>query len=192
MVNKISTNVADYFLENNIIQEKEIEIYMYGLKLIISSFLGISIILFIGIMLGRFTESIVFLFCFITLRQYSGGYHADSYFKCNLYFITTFLITEASVIFTQENYIDFLSVGMFCTSLVILLIFAPVDNKNKRLSQSQKLKNKKISLIIFAVLLAVAILLKTTVDNYYYNIVATVFSVTALMIIQILEEENGK
>lgn len=192
MVNKISENVADYFLQNNIIHDNETEVYIYGLELIISSFLGISIILFIGIILRKCIDSIIFLFCFITLRQYSGGYHAGSYFRCNLYFITTFLITEAAVIFIHASYKEFLSIGLLCTSLVILLKFAPVDNKNKRLNNLQKYKNKKIALIIYVVLLAGAILLKITVDNYYYNISVTVFSVTALMIIQILKGEKNQ
>lgn len=192
MVNKVSANVADFFLKNNIIHEKDTDLYIYGIHLIISSFLGISSILYCSIMIKKFMDSIIFLFCFITLRLYSGGYHADSYFKCNLFFISTFLITEMAVIFTHANCKDFLSVGMFCTSFMILLKYAPMDNKNKRLSKLQKSRNKKISLIIFASLVVVSTLLKITVHNYYYNIAVTVFSVTALMIIKILKEEKKK
>ncbi len=90
MINKISKNVAVFFIKNNLVQEDEIDIYIYGLQLIISSILGISIILFFGIISERLTDSLIFLFCFIILRQYSGGYHANSYLKCNLYFITIF------------------------------------------------------------------------------------------------------
>lgn len=188
MVNKISASVADYFLKNNLIQEKETDIYIYGLQLIISSILGILVILFCGIMLKKIIDSIIFLFCFITLRRYSGGYHADSYLKCNLCFISTFLVTEAVIIFTQVNYENFLSVGMFCTSLIILLKFAPVDNKNKRLSKSQKSKNKRISLVTFMILIVTAVLLKINGKNCYYNIAVTVFCVASLMIIQIIKE----
>ena len=190
MIDKLSESAAVYFLKNDIIEEKDTDVYIYGLKLIISSLLGVSIILFSGIILERFMDSIIFLICFMLLRQYSGGYHANSYFKCNLYFISIFLMTECAVIFTPENFRGVLSFVMFCTSFIILLKFAPVDNKYKRLSNPHKKKNKRVSIIIFEVFLAVALLLKITIGNYYYNIAATISSVALLIIIQILKEEN--
>jgi len=188
MINKISKNVAVFFIKNNLIQVDEIDIYIYGLQLIISSILGISIILFLGIISERLTDSLIFLFCFIILRQYSGGYHANSYLKCNLYFITIFLLTEAAVIYTQAKYKDVLTVGLICISFVIILRFAPIDNINKKLSNSQKLKNKKITLIIFVILITISIFMKVNDVNYYYNIAVTILSVTALMIIQKIKE----
>ena len=91
MVNKLSKNVAVFFMENDLIQKDEIDIYIYGLQLIISSIIGISIILVAGIIFERFKDSLIFLFIFIIMRQYSGGYHADSYLKCNLFFISIFV-----------------------------------------------------------------------------------------------------
>ncbi|WP_313346261.1 accessory gene regulator B family protein [Sedimentibacter sp.] len=190
MINKISKNVAVFFIKNNLIQVDEIDIYIYGLQLIISSILGISIILFFGIISDHLTDSLIFLFCFIILRQYSGGYHANSYLKCNLYFISIFLLTEAAVIYTQAKYKDVLTVGLICISFVIILRFAPIDNINKKLSNSQKLKNKKITLIIFVILITISIFMKVNDVNYYYNIAVTILSVTALMIIQKLKERK--
>lgn len=190
MINKISKNVAVFFIKNNLIQVDEIDIYIYGLQLIISSILGISIILFLGIISERLTDSLIFLFCFIILRQYSGGYHANSYLKCNLYFISIFLLTEAAVIYTQAKYKDVLTVGLICISFVIILRFAPIDNINKKLSNSQKLKNKKITLIIFVILITISIFMKVNDVNYYYNIAVTILSVTALIIIQKLKERK--
>jgi len=60
MINKISKNAAVFFIKNNLIQEDEIDIYIYGLQLIISSILGISIILFLGIISERLTDSLIF------------------------------------------------------------------------------------------------------------------------------------
>ena len=190
MINKISKNVAVFFIKNNLIQVDEIDIYIYGLQLIISSILGISIILFFGIISERLTDSLIFLFCFIILRQYSGGYHANSYLKCNSYFISIFLLTEAAVIYTQAKYMDALTVGLICISFVIILRFAPIDNINKKLSNLQKLKNKKITLIIFIILITISIFMKANDVNYYYNIAVTILSVTALMIIQKIKEKK--
>ena len=65
MVNKLSKNAAVFFIENDLIQEDEIDIYIYGLQLIISSIIAISIILIVGIIFERFKDSLIFLFLFI-------------------------------------------------------------------------------------------------------------------------------
>ena len=125
------------------------------------------------------------------MRQYSGGYHADSYLKCNLFFISIFLLTEAMVIYTKPDYINILSVLFICTSFAIILKLAPIDNVNKKLDESQKKKNKKITLIIFTLLIITSVLMKINNVNHYYNIAVTIFSVAALMIIQNVKEKNN-
>lgn len=192
MINKISINIADYFFENKMIERNDKDLYIYGLQLIISSLIGIAAILCIGIILNKFIDSIIFLLCFIILRNYCGGYHANSYLKCNLYFIGIFIITELIIMFTPKILIEPISVVIFCTSLYILVKYAPVDNVNKKLSKIQKDKNRVIALMNFTVLVVIAGTLKFIDIYYYYNIIVTIFSTTALMTIQIKRRGNSK
>jgi len=71
-----------------------------------------------------------------------------------------------------------------------MLRLAPIDNINKKLSNSQKLKNKKITIIIFIILITISIFMKVNDVNYYYNIAVAILSVTALMIIQKIKERK--
>lgn len=190
MINKISIKIADYFFENKFIEKNDIEIYVYGLHLIISSVIGIIIILLIGLLIGKFIDSVIFLLCFIILRNYSGGYHANSYLRCNLYFTGVFLITDLIVNLTPTRLIDSMSIIFICTSFCILFIYAPIDNENKKLDKLQKAKNRKISLIVFSILTVIAVLAKINDIYYYYNIIVTIFYVAILMIIQIIKERN--
>lgn len=192
MINKISNNIADYFFENKMIERNDKDLYIYGLQLIISSLIGIATILCICIILNKFIDSIIFLLCFIILRNYCGGYHANSYLKCNLYFIGIFIITELIIMFTPIILIEPISVVIFCTSLYILVKYAPVDNVNKKLSKIQKDKSRVIALMNFTVLVVIAGILKFIGIYYFYNIIVTIFSTTALMIIQIKRKGNNK
>ncbi len=190
MINKVSIIIADYFFENKLIEKKDIEIYVYGLHLIISSIIGIIIILLIGLLIGRFIDSVIFLVCFILLRNYSGGYHANSYLRCNLYFTGVFLITDLVINFTPAGLIDSMSVIFVCTSFCILFIYAPMDNENKKLDKMQKVKNRKLTLIIFFILTVIAVSSKINDIYYHYNIIVTIFFVAILMVIQIIKERN--
>ena len=63
----------------------EVEYYRYGIEVALSSLLNLAIIIIIGIISMHIIESLIFLIVFIFVRQVTGGYHADTYFKCNLY-----------------------------------------------------------------------------------------------------------
>ena len=58
-------------------EEKE-EIIRYGLDKIKNSCMMSAVTLLMGYAFHVFLQSIVFLICFIALRKYAGGYHADT------------------------------------------------------------------------------------------------------------------
>ena len=57
-------------------EEKE-EIIRYGLDRIKSICTMTFVTLLMGCIFQMFFQSIIFLVCFIVLRKYAGGYHAD-------------------------------------------------------------------------------------------------------------------
>lgn len=73
-------------------KEKE-EIIRYGLDRIKSTCTMTLVTLLMGCIFQVFFRSIVFLVCFIVLRKYAGGYHADTQNRC--YVISTAIIAVA-------------------------------------------------------------------------------------------------
>lgn len=65
-----------YWFNNGIIEIDDFEIYRYGFETLIYFIVNISVALLIGIIFDRFIHTIVFLSCYCTLRQFTGGYHA--------------------------------------------------------------------------------------------------------------------
>ncbi|MCM1228262.1 MAG: accessory gene regulator B family protein [Clostridium sp.] len=88
MIKKLTNHVLEYLISSNVIEndDESKDYYQYGIEITISSLLNIVLIVAIGIVSGNILESILFLSCFVPLRQFTGGFHAKTYFLCNLSF----------------------------------------------------------------------------------------------------------
>ena len=91
MITKLSRIIADFFIRQKIVPDEHREIYEYGFELSISSVIGIILVLAIGLISGKFWESIVFyiVFCFTIL--FTGGFHAPNHLLCKLTFSSILL-----------------------------------------------------------------------------------------------------
>ncbi len=141
MIAEISEKISSFILSNSDNSNKELKsIYKYGIEIFISSLLNIFLIFIIGFVTDTLIQSLWFLICFIPLRQFTGGWHANTYFKCNLIFcISYILIILFSFLFSHiENaYLIFI---LLLTGLLPVIILSPVENKNKKIKNRKKLK----------------------------------------------------
>lgn len=123
-----------FLCRKNIIHSDELDVYQYGFEIVISTILGFLLTVIIGIVLHMFVLSLLYYAIFVFIRQMTGGYHAKTYFRCNLVFtIVSFLtlgITKLSLL--SEQY-SILNHALFLVAAVLtILIYAPVENPNKR------------------------------------------------------------
>lgn len=123
---------------DNFSEEERNEIIRYGLQSIKSTFAMIIVLSFIGCIFHVFAQSIIFLICFMSLRKYAGGYHADTQGRC--YVISTIIFVTACGVmrYVQMDYDIFLVLQTL--NLLLLLLLVPVDNKNRKLEQWEKEK----------------------------------------------------
>ena len=182
MIKSISNKLLQYLLQANVIDKSEdvLAYYKYGIEITISSLLNIVLIISIGIISGQLIESILFLICFVPMRQFTGGYHADSYFKCNFLFSVLYILlliiynlTASIITFYGE-----LLIAIF--SITVIITECPIEHPNKLLSNSQKKNNKYLAIILGLLYSMVGVTLKVL----SYNIGA--IFIYALMLISIL------
>lgn len=81
MIVKLSKLITKVLLNQKSISEKDIDIYQYGIEITISSLLNIALIVIVSLITNSLFSGLIFLSTFILLRQFTGGYHAESYFK---------------------------------------------------------------------------------------------------------------
>lgn len=80
MIKSLSNKITSFLVCNNSIDNEDCEICSYGLEVLISSLINTVIVLFIGAILGKFMQTVVFIVCYCSIRQFSGGYHAINVF----------------------------------------------------------------------------------------------------------------
>ena len=189
MIAKLSHIIADFFIRQNIIQDEHREIYEYGFELSISSLLGILIVVAIGLLSGKFWESVVFYMVFCITRIFTGGFHASSHLLCKITFTLVLLIILISDWMLQgiESYYWFV---LYFYSVIIICQFSPVENSNKELSERQKVKCKVIAMILMAVWLAVMFLFRVLNSKFDHIIALTLFCVSNLILLGIHKERR--
>lgn len=147
MLNKLAAKISSKMLQRGIILDEMFDIYVYGFELVLSFLFGVAVMLFIGIVSNRIFHTLIFLVVFVTLRSFTGGYHANSYGVCFMVTISIFVVTLllAEYIHISWWYYWFLlSIGF-----PIIYIVAPVEHYNKPLEINDKARSKIISIVLF-------------------------------------------
>lgn len=161
MLNSLARRIAGFILTQKSTEENMFSVYSYGIELLISSVLGVLLVIAVGFVLGNFMDSLLFLISFIFLRKYTGGLHCNSYTACNVTTVLTFVVAVkiSGLLNSLSNKIlCFVLMAVFIVFVILLL--APVSNPNKPVLPQDRVKYKTIAMIIFCFHLGVMILFK--------------------------------
>lgn len=189
IINKLANSITEYLNKNGqVSSDDQREIYCYGVELIISTTIGFILILVSGLLISDIISSIIFLIVFVVLRQHCGGYHANSYLKCNTVFVLTFLSTVMLTVFLEDMVTVWMMSLLFAFNILTMVIYAPVDSKNKRLSVDEKKKHRVISIAIASAIGILALILMLIEKHYAIIVMMTLIMVSALLLFQKLKE----
>ena len=92
--------------------------------------------------------SFVFSAIFVSIRLFSGGYHAKTYGRCFIVSNSVFLLCFFLARTIQKYHFDFVCPLLVCFSLLIIVTLAPIKHKKHPLSDATYQKNKKISRVL--------------------------------------------
>lgn len=177
--------IAEYLVKCGEISNNdyEVEYYRYGIEVALSSLLNLAIIIIIGIISMHIIESLIFLIVFIFVRQVTGGYHADTYFKCNLYLCLSFVLLLISYdFFSNNNNNVYLVTAINIVSLLIISIFSPVENKNKPIAKANR-KGLKIKSIVFSIIISIISIILHCKSIKYGSILSLILLLISMLII---------
>ena len=186
--------IAEYLVKCGEISNNdyEVEYYRYGIEVALSSLLNLAIIIIIGIISMHIIESLIFLIVFIFVRQVTGGYHADTYFKCNLYLCLSFVLLLISYDFFSNNNNVYLVTAINIVSLLIISIFSPVENKNKPIAKANR-KGLKIKSIVFSIIISIiSIILHCKSIKYGSILPLILLLISMLIIVEKLKERRER
>lgn len=145
--------VADWYASKQIvagvIQKEDMDVYKYGYILAMEMGMNIIISVAIALMFDMLECLIVFSCVFIPLRTFCGGWHASKSWICSL--ISN--VTIAGVMIIEKHQICPFNIWMTgiveLVCLVVIWKLAPIEHKNKPLSEQEKKVYGKICRAIY-------------------------------------------
>lgn len=188
MENTVAIWICNKLLEKKIISDTYLEVYVYGFELILSFLISSSIIIAIGIITNQIIPTLTFLITFIFIRQFTGGFHANSYIMCKIYTLSCYAVSIFFSLTFPVNWFAF--VILFIIGETMICWLAPIENPHKPLSTKERKKHKKKSLFLFPIwtLMGVAFsFFETSISN---TIFYTLCTIIILMIIPTLERRE--
>lgn len=186
MEQKLAALMCQYMLKNKIIQPDLFDVYCYGTELLLSFVMSTSIIVILGIVCQRITQTIVFLVLFIFLRRFTGGYHANTYLVCKAFTVGTYIVVISLSEISTVTTAHFFLTALLGTS--IIFIWGPIENPNKPLTLLEKKKYKTIALVLYFGCSVIGHFIRVLSASLSSVICYTLISVIALMILSIFKE----
>lgn len=180
MIHRLSKSIADFLLKKDVVSESEIDIYVYGYEMIILSFIDLCIVVSIGLIFEELFAMLTFFAVFVSVRIYTGGYHANTVLRCK----SVFTMISLSIIFLLKlKYPLLLYILILSLFMITCIYLAPVENSNKPLDKSEQMKYRKISISLSIVWSAVALLLYFFAIKICTAITVSAFYIMLLMVI---------
>lgn len=138
MISNISSDIVEVLIRNKIIDISEKNIYQYGFEILISSLITCIIAVAEGIAFKCLVASVIYFLIFAVLRTICGGYHCQTYFRCNLVFAAVNAVVISFYKFIPVESFSEMHYTSILLSLLITYFYSPIENKNKPLSANQK------------------------------------------------------
>ncbi|MCL2628194.1 MAG: accessory gene regulator B family protein [Oscillospiraceae bacterium] len=140
LINRIANNWSNL----GVIDKSDVDIYVYGLELLLYSILNLIAILTTAVLYGYMFESIILIIILVPFQAFGGGYHAKTHLRCFLimyigWWIVVHIIPMISI---------FVATIICVSSVIVVFLLAPIPNENVPMSENQRHKMRRIVRII--------------------------------------------
>ncbi|SEQ17968.1 accessory gene regulator B family protein [Butyrivibrio sp. TB] len=182
----LATKLTYLFISwtNKEYSNEDIEIYDYGFQCFLNSITTDLILLFWGLITHSLLETICWLITFCIYRHHAGGAHASTSIRCII--LSSLLGISNYAILRFADYIIPLIMPIYIISLIICILFAPIQSK-KYLSPLERKREK----IISAAIISLSIIASHFVSNSIsISISYSLFIANILIVIATFKDKN--
>ncbi len=155
----ISRKITEKLIKKGIIAERKYsaDVYEYGIELILGDLINYILIFVIGIVLKQDAYiPLLYLICFVSVRIFSGGFHAVTHAGCSIFMIVFYLIF--TLMYNVILHMGILWVVLFIVlSYLPIVLFAPVRNKNRYVSEKKARINRIRGICLYSLWAAVSV-----------------------------------
>lgn len=194
MLHRCAERLTDVLYRHAPLSPQRKAVYVYGVELALSNSAGFLSIVLLSLLLREPLSALIFLVVFVSLRNFSGGFHAETYRSCFLITNTTYLasfLLSRGLVFCGSAVP---SAGILLLSCVFIWIWAPIRNKHHPLSAGAIVRNRRISRCLTAAEAASAVLAFAYGRNLslFSCFVSSVAAVAVMMGIAKLKERRNQ
>jgi accessory gene regulator B len=157
MKNRVPAKITESLIKAGAVPPEDSALYEFGIRQGIFLVINIATAVLIGLFLGMVWQCIIFLVAYNPVRTYAGGYHAGTPLKCYLLSMPTITAVLLGIkLIPWNGYVC--AIALFITLMIIVLL-APVEDRNKPLSEREETVYGRRAGIYSAVLSGLAITL---------------------------------
>ncbi|MCC8042433.1 MAG: accessory gene regulator B family protein [Oscillospiraceae bacterium] len=189
MLSRFAKSTVHFFVKRNIIESEDEEVYAYGTELLYSAVLNILLAIIISIITNTFYPTFLFMLSFVVIRQYIGGYHAETHIGCMSILGVLLIVFSQFIRFVPSEAVILISMILTAISVAFTIMFAPVEHPNKPLSKKEKNNLRKrgiIAVIVIAILIIVLSMSEITKRCGMY-ITLGMFTASIAMLCQVIK-----
>ncbi|MBD5134587.1 MAG: accessory gene regulator B family protein [Lachnospiraceae bacterium] len=188
MVLKLSEKIAVHLYNKGYIEEDEIQIFRYGYSIIIDGIVDFAVLLTAGLLTHRIIEVCIFAVVFCSLRQFTGGYHANKRYKCIITSLSVCLLCIFAPSYIPEKAAYLFIYISLVFSVLIIIWKAPVENVKKKLDASLIAKNRKNAIIMSFIYMFAAFIVGIKFVAAATVAAASMFMVAFLIIVVLVRD----
>lgn len=163
---KLLSYISARTLKNKLEQgAKQKYVYYYGFQILFNTINTALLLTITGLIFHILPQIAVTTLSFILIRGYIGGGHFDSYTKCGWTSLLCFVLM--GLVSKYVPYNNIINLCAFVTVFLITVKYAPVEHKNRPLSNDKKIRFKHTALVLlFAVYgIQTLIISNNNIDN---------------------------
>ena len=193
MIAAISMKISKSLLKSNAINQNELNVYAYGIQLLILGIVDWCITFLFMLLIGEIYLSIAYLSVFFALRKHCGGYHAETHIRCIVISNTVYVLSVlVSANMQYENFTTLLLAGEIINFIIIYKL-SPVEHPNKHIEPVEMAHHGKIGRIYNLVFGLVAVgLVLGSINQYACAILMAQLSVSIAVVLQGIKNRTRK
>lgn len=150
MVDKLLTKLVDKQILLGNIKCDEASVYRYGYTLLLERAINIIIVACISMVTKNYISVLLFLFAFIPIRTFAGGWHSKKFFLCTIFSNITIIL--ATIVYSERKRFQLtLLIALEALLFIILAFFSPVESPEKKLILKEQFMYKKNVIFILMV-----------------------------------------
>ena len=181
MFHKISERIITYAIKNSTLDKDKADEYIYGLEITLSVLASYLSVIIIGLLMGMLWQSVLFLFLFVSVRRFAGGFHFSSQIMCYLSMCIMCSLVLLIIKYSENNVMLY-SIIM-TISIIILLMLSPVPAIEKPLDTKEKIIYGRIARIMIIVIAVIYAVLCFFEHIYIAKIIAITVCVIAIFVV---------